>query len=122
MSPGPLRRALHPALNAPGLMAAAGAVCAAAVMITNAVHHHGIIDPPVIVAAISAVAALLTRSVVTPVADPKNGAGQQLVPAGPAIIPWSGPEPPWVAGLRDRLAKIEDPASPAAPATPPAAP
>jgi hypothetical protein len=77
----PAKRLVSPALNPAGLMAAAGAVYAAAVMITNAVHHHGIIDPAVIVAAVGAVAALLTRQVVTPVADPRDGNGEALVRA-----------------------------------------
>jgi hypothetical protein len=50
-------------------------------MITNAVHHHGIIDPAVIVAAVGAVAALLARQVVTPVADPRDGNGEPLLRA-----------------------------------------
>ena len=73
-------RPLHPALNAPGYMAAAGAVFAAATMIYNAYNHHGVIDVQVIVAAIAAIASLLTRQVVTPVADPKDGNGNPLVP------------------------------------------
>ena len=83
-----MKRAVSPTLNPAGLMAAAGAVYAAAVMITNAVHHHGIIDPAVIVAAVGAVAALLTRQVVTPVADPRDGNGKPLQPAAvPAVVP-----------------------------------
>jgi len=82
-----MKRAVSPTLNPAGLMAAAGAVYAAAVMITNAVHHHGIIDPAVIVAAVGAVAALLTRQVVTPVADPRDGNGKPLQPAAvPAVV------------------------------------
>lgn len=76
-----MKRAVSPALNPAGLMATAGAVYAAAVMISNAVHHHGLIDPAVIVAAVGAVAALLTRQVVTPVADPRDGNGDQLLRA-----------------------------------------
>jgi hypothetical protein len=76
-----MKRLVSPALNPAGLMAAAGAVYAAAVMITNAVHHHGIIDPAVIVAAVGAVAALLARQVVTPVADPRDGNGEPLLRA-----------------------------------------
>ena len=75
-----VKRAVSPSLNPAGLMAAAGAVYAAALMIVNAVHGHGVIDPAVIVAAVAAASALLTRTQVTPVADPKNGAGQPLVP------------------------------------------
>ena len=73
-------RPLHPALNAPGYMAAAGTIFAATAMIYNAYYHHGVINVPVIVAAVGAVAALLTRQVVTPVADPKDGNGNPLVP------------------------------------------
>lgn len=76
-------RALHPALNPAGYMAAAGAVYAAAIMIYNAYHHHGVIDTGVIIAAFGAVASLLTRQVVTPVGDPRDGCGNQLVPAPP---------------------------------------
>jgi hypothetical protein len=94
------RRLLHPALNAPGYMATAGAVYAAAVMIYNAHYHHGIINVPVIIAAITAVAALLTRQVVTPVADPKDGNGNPLVPADlsakAADLPVSPAVPPAV--------------------------
>jgi len=74
-----MKRALSPSLNPAGLTSAGLAVYAAVVMITNAVHHHGVIDPPVIVAAIGAVAALLTRQAVTPVADPKDGNGNPLL-------------------------------------------
>lgn len=72
-------RAISPATNPAGLLATAGAVLAAVVMILNAVNHHGIIDSSVIVAAVGAVAALLTRQVVTPIADPKDGAGNPLL-------------------------------------------
>lgn len=74
-------RALNVSTNPAGWMAAAGAVYAAAVMIYNAYNHHGVIDTNVIVAAVGAVGALLTRQVVTPVADPKDGAGRSLYPA-----------------------------------------
>lgn len=84
-------RLLHPATNPAGYTAMAGTVYAAAVMIYNAYHHHGVIDVNVIIAAIGTVAALLTRQVVTPVADPVNGAGVPLVPA---------PAPPPDAGIR----------------------
>ncbi len=78
-------RALNVSTNPAGLLAAAGAVYAAAVMIYNAVTHHGVIDTGVIVAAVGAVGALLARQVVTPVADPKNGAGVPLVPLVPPV-------------------------------------
>ena len=73
-----LKRALSPALNPAGLMAAAGAIYAAAIMIWNTVHNHGVLSAPVIVAAVTAVAALLTRQVVTPTADPRDGNGVSL--------------------------------------------
>jgi len=66
-------------LNPAGLTSAGLAVYAAVVMILNAYHGHGVIDPPVIVAAVGAVAALLTRQVVTPVADPRDGNGMPLL-------------------------------------------
>jgi len=80
-----VKRLVSPTLNPAGLMAAAGTVYAAAVMIYNAMHHHGVIDPAVIVAAVGAVAALLTRQVVTPVADPRDGNGDALVRAASAV-------------------------------------
>lgn len=76
-----VKRLVRPSLNPAGLIAAAGAVYAAVVMLVNAAHHHGVIDPQVIVAAIGAVLALLTRQVVTPVKDPRDGNGQPLGPA-----------------------------------------
>ncbi len=75
-----LPRVLNPQTNPTGYIAAAGAVYAAAVMIYNAYNHHGVIDVPVLVAAIAAMGSLLARNITTPVADPKNGAGQPLVP------------------------------------------
>lgn len=66
--------------NPTGYLAAASTVYAAALMISNAVHHHGVIDTPTIIAAVTAVSALLTRQVVTPVAQPKDGNGNLLVP------------------------------------------
>jgi hypothetical protein len=89
---GSVRRLLHPALNPTGLTAAAGAVFAAAVMIYNAYTKHGVINVPVILAAITAVAALLTRQVVTPIADPVDGAGRPLVPAPGSVNPESALE------------------------------
>lgn len=76
-------RALNASTNPAGLLAAAGLVYAAVVMIYNAVNSHGVVDTNVIIAAVGAVGALLTRQAVTPVADPKNGAGVPLVPAPP---------------------------------------
>jgi len=86
---GKLPATLNITTNPTGYMAAASTVYAAAVMITNAYHHHGVIDVPVIIAAATAVAALLTRQIVTPVAAPRDGAGTPLVPA-PAV---AGPAP-----------------------------
>lgn len=82
-----LPRALNVSTNPAGLLAAAGVIYAAAVMIVNAVNHHGVIDTNVIVAAVGAVAALFTRQAVTPVADPKNGAGVPLVPVTTVTAP-----------------------------------
>jgi hypothetical protein len=92
-----LPRTLHPALNAPGYMAAAGAIYAAAVMIYNAYNHHGVWNISVVVAAVGAVTALLTRQVVTPVADPHDGNGNPLVTA-PLAAPAVPAVPTLVAG------------------------
>jgi hypothetical protein len=91
-------RLLSPTANPAGLTAAGMAAYAAISMIAAAAGHHGVISVPVIVAAISAVAALYTRQKVTPVTDPKDGAGRPLVPAIPSrggIIPPppAGPQP-----------------------------
>ena len=86
----PVKRIVSPTLNAPGLMAAAGAVYAATVMILNAYHGHGVIDTNVVIAAVGAVAALLTRQVVTPVADPKDGNGNPLAPVPAPTVPPTG--------------------------------
>lgn len=71
----------QPARNPAGLAAAGLACYAAGVMIYNAVRHQGLIDPQVIVAAIAALAALGTRQLVTPVADPRGAGGEPLAPA-----------------------------------------
>ena len=84
-------RTLHPALNPAGYMTAAGTVYAAVAMIYNAHYHHGVISTPVVIAAVAAVSALLTRQVVTPVADPRDGNGDPLITA-PAIP--AAPDPP----------------------------
>lgn len=88
-------RLVNPATNPAGYMAAAGAVLAAVIVIVNAVNHHGLIDTTVITAAVGAVAALLTRQVVTPVKDPKAADGTQLLkaPAGGPIPPGAAPGP-----------------------------
>lgn len=91
-----VQRVITPTLNPAGLTTAGMAVYAAAVMIANAVHHHGIIDPPVIVAAVGAVAALLTRQVVTPVADPRDGNGTPLLVQAGALPPGTVPVQPVV--------------------------
>ena len=84
-----LPRSLHPATNAPGLMAAAGAIYAGVSMAYNAYNHRGAWSTPVFIALIGAVMSLLTRFVVTPTADPVDGAGRPLVPA-----PVTAPDPP----------------------------
>ena len=84
---GKLPATLNITTNPTGYMAAASTVYAAAVMIANAYHHHGVIDVPVIIAAATAVAALLTRQIVTPVAAPRDGAGTPLVPAPAPAAP-----------------------------------
>jgi hypothetical protein len=80
-----LGRLLTPSLNPTGLMAAAGLVYAAVAMLLNAHYHHGVIDPAVIVAAVGAVAALLTRQIVTPVKNPRDGNGVPLAPHAPDL-------------------------------------
>jgi hypothetical protein len=80
-----LNRILSPSLNPTGLSAAAGVIYAAGVMIDHVIRHQGVFSAPVAVAGVAAVLALLTRFVVTPVADPKDGSGKPLVPVGPAV-------------------------------------
>ena len=94
MAATPVKRVLAPALNPAGLAGAAAAIYAAVVMILNATHHHGVIDPQVIVAALGAAAFLYTRGKVTPVADPKDGAGVPLVPAPAPPAPSVPPAAP----------------------------
>lgn len=99
--------------NPTGYIAAASAVYAAALMISNAAHHHGVIDTPTILAAVTAVSALLTRQIVTPVAQPRDGNGNLLVPVlaqgtvtssnvtvvpQPAGLPVTVAEPPTSSG------------------------
>ena len=91
-----MKRALSLNTNPTGILGAAAAIYGAAVMVYNAVNHHGVIDPEVIIAAVGAAAFLYARFKVTPVADPKNGAGEPLVtatvaPPRPAYAP---PAPP----------------------------
>jgi hypothetical protein len=73
-----MKRALSPSTNPAGLMAAAAAIWAAVVMVVHAVHGQGVIDPQVLVSAVAAAAALYTRFLVTPVADPRDGNGKPL--------------------------------------------
>lgn len=79
-----VKRLLSPLTNPAGLLSAAATVYAAATMITHAVQGNGIINLNVVIAAVTAVAALYTRSKVTPVADPKDGNGQPLKTVPPA--------------------------------------
>lgn len=87
-----MNRNLNPATNAAGIGAAIAALWAAGVMCWHATHGHGVIDPQVIVSAATAAAFLYTRFKVTPVADPKDGAGRPLAPA-PPMPPDPGPHP-----------------------------
>ncbi len=112
------RRLIHPKLNPAGLMSAAGAVYAVVTMIFNAYNHGGIISTPVILAAIAAVSALLTRQVVTPLADPVDGAGRPLVPAGvfddiqpaePSVVPPGGMTRAFPQALGPQAATSEEP-------------
>ncbi len=75
-----MNRILNPSLNPAGLSSAVLALYALGTGIWNVAHHAGAVDPQVIVAAVAAVAALFTRQVVTPVADPKDGAFRPLMP------------------------------------------
>lgn len=100
-----MNRNLNPATNATGIGAAVGAIYAAVVMIMHAAHHEGIIDPQVIVSALTAAAFLWTRFRVTPVADPRDGAGRPLAPVqysrgGVIPPPAPPPPPPPAAGAR----------------------
>ena len=79
-----MKRNLSLTLNPAGLTAAAGAIYAAVAMLYNAHYHHGVINSAVIIAGLAAVAGLLTRQVVTPTADPRDGNGKPLVPAAVA--------------------------------------
>lgn len=77
-----ITRLLSPRTNLTGLLTAAAAVYALADGIWNVAHHHGALAPQVITAGIGAIAFLVTRFTVTPVADPKDGAGRTLTAAG----------------------------------------
>ncbi len=93
-----MNRALSPNTNVTGIGAAVAALWAAAVMTWNATHGHGVIDPQVDISAITAAAFLYTRFKVTPVSDPKDGAGRPLVPAPFARAEPIPPPPPPVTG------------------------
>jgi hypothetical protein len=73
-----MRRALKPATNPNGYIAAAGTLATAGFAIYNAFRSHGVIDTNVIIAAVTAISALLARHVVTPVADPRDAAGHAI--------------------------------------------
>lgn len=100
-SPTPVKRAISPTYNATGIASAVAAVYTAAVLIWNAAHHNGVIDPQAIVAAISALAFLYARFKVTPLADPKDGNGNSLVPLVTIPVPPAptAPVPPTVAPI-----------------------
>lgn len=80
-------RLANPATNPNGFLAAIGAVLAAAIMIYNAVNHHGVIDTTVVVAGVGAFLSLVSRQYVTPVKDPRDGNGGQLVPVMSPLSP-----------------------------------
>lgn len=85
--PRALPRLLSPLTEPNAWIAAAGAVTAAVTMAVNAAHHHGVIDATVITAAVTAVAALFSRQLVTPVRDPRGSDGVQLVPVTSPLAP-----------------------------------
>lgn len=92
-----MSRNLNPSTNATGIGAAIAALWAAGVMCWHATHGHGVIDPQVIISAVTAAAFLYTRFKVTPVADPKDGAGRPLAPvqfARGGLVPPPGPVVP----------------------------
>jgi hypothetical protein len=73
-----MKRVLSPSTNSAGLTSLIAALYALGYGCWNVAHHRGAVDPQVIVAALSAVAALFTRQVVTPVTSPRDGAGRPL--------------------------------------------
>lgn len=116
-----MKRVFSPATNPAGLTSLIAALYALACGIWNVAHHRGAVDPQVIVAALSAVAALFTRQVVTPVTDPKDGAGRRLMPAQPTA---TGQQVTEIArtftGQPDYLTGVETyPPATAAPGRPP---
>lgn len=107
-------RTINPVTNPAGWLSAAGAVAAAVTMLVNAEEHHGLIDPTVITAAVAAVGALLTRQIVTPVADPKSSTGAPLAPVTATASPPAVPPPAaWPSAVR-LLAPTEEAAETAA--------
>jgi hypothetical protein len=88
-----LPRFLHPAANPAGYTSAAGVIYAAAVMLWNARYHHDPVSAPVIVAAIAAIASLVTRQLVTPVADPRDATGTPLRPQPVLVSPRARSKP-----------------------------
>jgi hypothetical protein len=110
---GTTRRQLHPATNPTGYMTTAGIVYAGTLMIYNVVNHHGAWSTPVFISLVAAIAALLTRQVVTPVADPYDGAGRPLTPAESIVPPGRAVSivPPQPAGIPQVLT-VDDPQGP----------
>lgn len=100
-SPSPLKRAISPTYNATGIASAVAAIYTAAVLIWNAAHHNGVIDPQVIVSALAAVSFLYARFKVTPLADPKDGNGNMLLPTITLPVPPAptAPVPPTEAPI-----------------------
>ena len=80
-----MNRSLHPATNPTGLIAGAGAVYAVAQWAWTAAGNKGTVSP-IVVAIAFAVAALLTRFVVTPLADPKDAIGRPLAPLPEPVV------------------------------------
>ena len=112
-----MNRILSPSRNPAGLTSLAAALYALGYGIWNVTHHRGAVDPQVIVAALSAVAALFTRQVVTPVADPHDGAGRVLKTADQfaaenfAAAIARGSQPEFVQPVQ--VTRRSDPAQPA---------
>jgi hypothetical protein len=88
---------ISPRRNPTGYLAGASAVYAAVTMIVNVLSGRGTFSAPVFLAAAGVLASLYVRTKVTPVAAPKDNAGNALVSAAPAItpavIPQSSPVP-----------------------------
>lgn len=73
-----MKRAFSPATNPAGLTSLIAALYALGTGIWNVAHNHVALDPQVVVAALAAAAAWYTRQAVTPVRDPRDGAGHPL--------------------------------------------